>query len=45
MEVQRDFDARVPEKDCRELSRICEEIYDEPTTPYPANRTTMRRNR
>ena len=27
IQVQRDFAARVPEKDCRELSRICEEIY------------------
>jgi len=26
---QRDFAERVPEKDCRELSRICEEIYGE----------------
>jgi DNA-binding MarR family transcriptional regulator len=29
MEAQCDFAARVPEKDCRELSRICEEIYGE----------------
>ena len=29
MELQREFAARVPEKDCRELSRICEEIYGE----------------
>jgi DNA-binding MarR family transcriptional regulator len=29
VEVQRDFAARVPEQDCRELSRICEAIYGE----------------
>jgi DNA-binding MarR family transcriptional regulator len=29
VEVQRDFAARVPDKDCRELSRICEAIYGE----------------
>jgi len=28
-EGQREFAGRVPPKDCRELSRICEEIYGE----------------
>jgi DNA-binding MarR family transcriptional regulator len=28
-ELQREFAQRVPRRDCRELSRICEEIYDE----------------
>jgi len=27
--VQRELAARVPQRDCRELSRICEEIYGE----------------